>query len=67
MPGGTSWREEARSRQGGCHGRKRLPRQLILLGLVHPVEGLASVFDDGYYLVSSAGLLTGNTAARLPG
>ncbi|TNC29135.1 DUF7144 family membrane protein [Amycolatopsis alkalitolerans] len=30
---------------------------LVLLGLFHAVEGLVSVFDDGYYLVGSSGLV----------
>ncbi|MTD55189.1 DUF7144 family membrane protein [Amycolatopsis pithecellobii] len=30
---------------------------LVLLGLFHAIEGLVSVFDHGYYLVSSSGLV----------
>lgn len=30
---------------------------LVLLGLFHAVEGLVSVFDHGYYLVGSSGLV----------
>lgn len=30
---------------------------LILLGLFHAVQGIVAVFDSGYYLVSSTGLV----------